>query len=148
MSEQQEPISVRGALACGAATLVAYVGVVHEVVGSTLYPQGPSVLGGPLGWHALGVSGIAAGLLLAAGVLGVAPVPIRTLAAAVAVCGAVIFVAAALVFGGFHFFALTLFVAALVLALTQRAPVPRRQRSTHWRSGLADPPRQGGHAGR
>ena len=79
MTELQEPISVRRALACGAATLVAYVGVVHEVVGSTLYPQGPAALGGPLGWHALGISGIAAGLALAAGVLGLARVPVLTL---------------------------------------------------------------------
>jgi hypothetical protein len=125
MSELKEPISVRRALAYAAATLVAYVGVVHEVVGSTLYPQGPAALGGPLGWHALGISGIAAGVVIAASVLGLARVPMLRLAVVVALCGAVIFVAEALIHGGFHFFALTLFVAAVVLAITERRPVAR-----------------------
>jgi hypothetical protein len=125
MTELQEPISFRRALACSAATLVAYVGVVHEVVGSTLYPQGPAALGGSLGWHALGISGIAAGVVLAAGVLGLARVPMLPIAVVVALCGAVIFVAEALIHGGFHFFALTLFVAAVVLAIAERRPVAR-----------------------
>ena len=137
MTELQEPISFRRALACSAATLVAYVGVVHEVVGSTLYPQGPAALGGSLGWHALGISGIAAGVVLAAGVLGLARVPMLPIAVVVALCGAVIFVAEALIPGGFHFFALTLFVAAVVLAITKRRPVAHGERGTVGPTGAA-----------
>jgi hypothetical protein len=63
-------------LAFAAATLVAYVGIAHEVVGTRLYPDGPALLGGPLGWHAVGIAGIVAGALLIAGTLGVLTVPL------------------------------------------------------------------------
>ena len=41
-------VSRRQALAFGGATLLAYVGIVHEVVGPTLYPYGPAAFGGPI----------------------------------------------------------------------------------------------------
>lgn len=121
-----DPLSLRSAAACAAATLVAYVGVVHEVVGASLYPEGPAQFGGPLVWHAVGLAGIAAGLLLMAGVLRVLPVPIRPLAAAVGGIGAVVFAAEALTDGAFHLFAFTLVVAGGFLAL----PVPRSHPGT------------------
>jgi hypothetical protein len=114
-------LSIRDAVSCAAAVLIAYVGVVHEVVGATLYPEGPSEFGGPLVWHAAGLAGIAAGLLLAAGAVRVLAVPVRPLAAAVGVIGAAVFAAEALGNGGFHFFAFTLVVAGGFLALTERA---------------------------
>ena len=112
------PLSLRCALSCGAATLVAYVGVVHEVVGATFYPDGPEAFGGPLGWHAAGVAAILTGLLLGAGVLRVLSVPVRPLAAAVGLIGAVVF-AVDLWHGSFHLFAFTLVVAGGFLAMTE-----------------------------
>jgi uncharacterized membrane protein len=108
-------------LAFAAATLVAYVGVAHEVVGTRLYPDGPALLGGPLGWHAVGIAGIAAGAILIAGTLGVLAVPLVPSALAIAGIGA-LFVAWDAARGGFHFFALTLVIAGSVLALAARRP--------------------------
>lgn len=113
------PLSIRDAASCAAATLVAYVGVVHEVVGATLYPEGPLAFGGPIVWYAAGVAGIAAGLLLAAGAVRLLAVPVRPLAAAVGIIGGAVFVAEALRNGGFHLFAFTLVVAGGFLALTE-----------------------------
>jgi hypothetical protein len=66
---------VARALASAGAILIAYVGVVHEVVGSRFYPDGPASFGGPLGWHAAGLAAIAAGVLLLLAALGRARVP-------------------------------------------------------------------------
>jgi uncharacterized membrane protein len=116
-------------LAVAAATLVAYVGIAHEVVGMRLYPDGPAMLGGPVGWHAVGIAGITAGALLIAGTLGLLSVPLVPCALAIAVIGALL-TAVDAARGGFHFFALTLVIAGSVLALTARrekatAPTPR-----------------------
>jgi hypothetical protein len=110
-------LSIRDAVSCAAATLVAYVGLVHEVVGATLYPEGPLELGGPLVWHGLGLAGIAAGSLMAAGTLRVLRVPVKLLAAVVGVIGGGVFAAEVLEHGGFHFFACTLVVASAILVL-------------------------------
>ena len=106
-------------LAFAAATMIAYVGVVHEVVGTRLYPDGPALLGGPLGWHAVGIGGIAVGVLLILGTLGVITVPLAPVALAIAGVGAG-FVAWDATRGGLHFFALTLAIAGVVLALSER----------------------------
>ncbi len=116
-------------LAFAAATLVAYVGIAHEVVGTRLYPDGPAMLGGPVGWHAVGIAGIAAGALLIAGTLGLVSVPLVPCALAIAAIGG-LFTAWDAANGGFHFFALTLVIAGSVLALTAHrqkamAPTPR-----------------------
>ena len=116
-------------LAFAAATLVAYVGIAHEVVGMRLYPDGPAMLGGPVAWHAVGIAGITAGALLIAGTLGLVAVPLVPCALAIAVIGA-LFTAVDAARGGFHFFALTLVIAGSVLALSSRrekatAPTPR-----------------------
>lgn len=112
----------RTALAWTGAVLIAYVGLVHEVVGARLYPDGPALSGGPVPWHALGLAGIATGLALVADLLGALRVPRRVLAAAAGVAGAGAAVVDALVHGGFHFFAATLVVAALMVVLgTPRA---------------------------
>jgi len=91
------PLAMRDALACAAATLVAYVGVVHEVVGAALYPDGPAKFGGPIAWYGVGLAGIAAGMLLAAGVLRLLPVPVEPLAVVVGIMGGAVFVAEAAV---------------------------------------------------
>jgi len=116
------PLSLRDAAACAAATLVAYVGVVHEVVGATLYPQGPGEFGGPVLWHATGLAGIAAGLSLVLGAMRLLRVPVRALAAAVGIVGGAIFAAEAIRNGGFHLFAFTLVVAGGFLALPAPGP--------------------------
>lgn len=110
-------------LAFAAATMIAYVGVVHEVVGTRLYPDGPALLGGPLGWHAVGIGGIAVGVLLILGTLGMVTVPLAPVALAIAGLGAG-FVAWDAANGGFHFFASTLVIAGVVLARATRREGP------------------------
>lgn len=108
---------VARSLASAGAILIAYVGVVHEVVGSTFYPEGPASFGGPLGWHAAGLGAIAAGGVLLLAALGRTRVPWRTLAAVVAGAGAVVAVGDAWQERSFHLFAATLPIAALAVAI-------------------------------
>jgi uncharacterized membrane protein len=114
-------------LAFAAATMIAYVGVVHEVVGTRLYPDGPALLGGPLGWHAVGIAGIAVGVVLALGIVGLVAIPLTPIALAIAGIGAG-FVAWDAANGGFHFFAFTLVIAGIVLAHAARRPRPAAAR--------------------
>jgi hypothetical protein len=108
---------VARALASAGAILIAYVGVVHEVVGSTFYPEGPASFGGPLGWHAAGVAAIAAGGVLLLAALGRVRVPWCPIAAAVGGAGAFVALGDALLERSFHLFAATLPVAALAVAI-------------------------------
>ena len=107
---------VARALASAGAVLVAYVGVVHEVIGTTLYPDGPACFGGSVGWHAAGLGAIAAGGLLLLAALGRARVPWRPIAGAVGGAGAFVALADALLQHSFHLFAATLPVATLAVA--------------------------------
>ncbi len=108
------------ALASAGAVLVAYVGVVHEVIGTTLYPEGPAFFGGSVGWHAAGLGAIAAGGLLLLAALGRARVPWRAIAAAVGGAGAFVALQDALFERSFHLFATTLPLAALAVAIGLR----------------------------
>lgn len=113
------------ALATAGAFLVLQVGLAHEFVGTRLYPDGPERLGGLVAWHAVGVAGIAAGLALIAGALGMLALPSRVLAAVVGVAGLGLVATDAVVHGGFHFFAATLVVGAVLVVVAsegRRAP--------------------------
>jgi len=120
-------VSRRQALAFAGATLLAYVGIVHEAVGSTLYPYGPAAFGGPLGWHAAGLSLVAAGVLIGAGTLGLLRLPVAPMAALLSLVGGAFVAAQALGHGDFHFFAFTMLVAGLLVALSARGA---RERTT------------------
>ncbi|MBI3767160.1 MAG: hypothetical protein HY271_01565 [Deltaproteobacteria bacterium] len=115
-----EPVSRRRALACAGAMLLGYVGLVHEVVGATLYPDGPASFGGPLGWHVAGLSLVALGMLLIAGTLGVARVPVVPLAAIAGVGGALVVLGEAVAHHGFHFFAFTIVLAGALIVVAAR----------------------------
>jgi hypothetical protein len=117
-SREQELVA--RALASAGAILIAYVGVVHEVVGRKLYPDGPAWFGGLVGWHAAGVATIAAGGLLLLAALGRARVPWRAIAAAVGAISAVVALAEALQEHGFHLFAVTNTIAALGVVICLR----------------------------
>jgi hypothetical protein len=102
-------------IGCSAAVLLAYVGLVHEVVGSTLYPHGPAAFGGLVGWHGAGLALVALGGWAAAGILGASRAPVRLLGAVGAVAGGVVVAEEALQHGDLHFFALTMVVAGVVV---------------------------------
>ena len=105
------------ALAASGAALTAFIGVCHEAVGTTIFPWGPALFGGPIGWHAVGILCIALGLGLLAGTLRLVPFPVVRPAIALAVGAAAITVFTALVHREFHVFALTLAGAGVVMAI-------------------------------
>jgi hypothetical protein len=104
------------AFALAGAVLVAHVGLAHEVVGARLYPDGPALLGGPIPWHALGLCGVAAGVLMACATLGLVAVPLAPLGIGMSIIGALFVVMDAVVHHGFHFFAFTVVVAGVLVA--------------------------------
>ena len=61
--------------ACGAAVIM-FIGVCHEFVGHTLFPWGPDLMGGPIGWHGLGIFVIGAGCLVLGGTLRLIKFPV------------------------------------------------------------------------
>lgn len=100
---------------CG-ATLIAFVGVCHEAAGDVIFPWGPAFLGGPIGWHGVGLFGIASGLLLLAGTLHLFRFPVVPFALFAAAIGSFFFVATAALHGEFHAFALAVVCAGLLTA--------------------------------
>ena len=121
MARWAHSVSLRNAVAAACSLLIAFVGVVHEVVGSQLYPEGPAEFGGPGGWHAAGLGVAAAGALLVAATLGLLRAPVRSLAAVISVAG---FATAIpdLVQHHFHLFAATLGVCGALVALVYESP--------------------------
>jgi hypothetical protein len=103
-----DPHALHRSLAASGATLMVFVGLCHEAVGSALFPWGPAAFGGPLGWHALGIAGTGVALLVLAGTLDLATVPVVPLAATLGLLGAGIAVYTAVGHGQFHFFAVSL----------------------------------------
>ena len=103
-------------LASSGATLIAFVGVCHEVAGHRVFPWGPAFLGGPIGWHGVGLFGIVAGLLLLGGTLHLYRFPVVPFALLASAIGAFFFVATAALHGEFHAFALAVVCAGLVTA--------------------------------
>jgi hypothetical protein len=63
-------------LAASGAALIAFIGVCHESVGSVLFPWGPRLLGGPIGWNSAGILLVGTGLLLLGGTLGLIKFPV------------------------------------------------------------------------
>jgi uncharacterized membrane protein len=103
------------ALATAGGMLVLQVGLAHEVVGARLYPDGPAMLGGPIAWHAVGVAGIAAGIVMTGGALGLLAMPPTLVTTATIAIGVAFVIADAVLRGGFHFFAATLVAGAILV---------------------------------
>lgn len=101
------------AFAVAGCVLILFIGLCHEFVGAVVFPWGPAVLGGPLGWHALGLGGMALALLLLGAVLGRVPLPVAPMALAFVAIGVGLTAYTAASRGQFHFFAASLVVAAL-----------------------------------
>jgi hypothetical protein len=99
------------AVATAGAVLIAFIGVVHEVVGAQLFPWGPALFGGPIGWHGVGIACIAIGLLLAAGTLKLIAFPVLLGAGVTAAAGLGVGLFTAIVHREFHLFAFTIFLA-------------------------------------
>jgi hypothetical protein len=114
--------------ACCCATLLSYIGLVHEVAGTRLFPNGMHDLGGAVPWHALGTGGIVGGVLLVLGVLGRIRVPLRLLAGLYVIVGIAIVILEFSLHGDFHFFAASVATAAGIFLVA--VSVPERVRRT------------------
>lgn len=77
-------------LTVAGCVLIVFIGLCHEFVGAVVFPWGPAVLGGPLGWHALGLGGTALALLLLGAVLGQVRLPVAPMALVVAALGVLV----------------------------------------------------------
>lgn len=103
-------------LASAGATLIAFIGVIHEYAGRVIFPWAPEAVGGPIGWHALGIFAIVAGLALLAGTLRLVQVPVIPLALTGAAIALVLAVLAGILYGEFHLIALVGSFAGCVTA--------------------------------
>jgi Pyridine nucleotide-disulphide oxidoreductase len=110
---------------CGAA-VVAFIGVCHEAIGSTLFPWGPALLGGPIGWHGVGLLAIAGGLLVLAGTLRVIPFPVVPFALLAVFVGSGLVVLTAVVYGQFHMFALAAAICGAITAFCHHKAVAQQ----------------------
>ena len=122
MDRWAQNVSMRNAVAAACSLLIAFIGVVHEVVGSRLYPEGPAEFGGPAGWHAAGLSVVIAGAVLVASTLGLLHAPVRIIAAIISVAGFAIAVPDLIQTQHFHLFAATLAVSGAGVAILYQAP--------------------------
>lgn len=104
--------------ACG-ATIVAFVGVCHEVIGPTIFPWAPVLLG-PVAWHGLGIFTIVAGLLVLGGTLRLIAFPVVPFALLAFAIGVVLVAFTAIAHHEFHFFALAAGTAGAITAHCHR----------------------------
>ena len=131
MTSSEETISLRNAVASAFAMVVFYVGIIHEVVGSTLNPEGPADFGGVFWWHAAGALLIILGALLFVGTLGLLRFPVRTVALGISAAGCFLAVDEAIRYSRFHLFTTTLFLAGAAIALfSTRLARPKREPGT------------------
>lgn len=113
-------------LGCCGATLIAFVGVCHEFVGHILFPWGPAFLGGPIGWHALGLFAIASGLALLGGTLRLFPFPVAPFALLASAIGIVFVAIPAVLHHQFHMMALAVFFSGAANAYCYRKAAQHR----------------------
>jgi len=113
-------VPLQNALASAFSLLILFVGVVHEVVGATLYPEGPAQFGGAFFWHLAGLALVIAGAWLVLGSLGMLRAPVRLIAGVVAFAGVVISAHHVMELQQFHLFATTLAISGAGAGLLYR----------------------------
>ena len=108
------------ALAVSGATIVAFIGVVHEVVGETIFPWAPAFVGGYAIWYAMGAACLAFGLALMAATLRLIRMPVVVPCLVLAVGSLALTVLVWVTHGEFHFFAVALAAAGVTTAWFHR----------------------------
>ena len=107
------------AIAASSAAIMAFHGILHETIGPLLFPWAPGMFGAVL-WHGLGIAVFILGLLVWCGVLGLIRFPVAPVAATIACLAFGVIVLFITTHGQFHFFALSLAVAATATAVFHR----------------------------
>ena len=110
---------------CGAA-LIAFIGVCHESFGHIVFPWGPALLGGPIGWHALGIFAIASGLLVLGGTLRLIKFPVVPFSLVAVAIGIMLVIYTAVVHSQFHMPALAAALAGATTAFFHRKVVAQQ----------------------
>ena len=105
-------------LATSGAVLLSFIGVCHEVVGPQLFPWAPDALG--VAWHAIGVFGIIAGILMAAATLRLIHFPVFATAVVAGAIGLAVALFTGFTHGEFHMFAFAVVLAAIATAVFHR----------------------------
>ncbi|MGE5502033.1 MAG: hypothetical protein ACM3W4_08925 [Ignavibacteriales bacterium] len=108
------------ALAASGTVIIAFIGVVHLVVGETIFPWAPAFVGGYLVWYAMGLACLAFGLALLAATLGLIRMPVVIPCVVLAVGAIGLTVLVEVIHGEFHFFAVSLAVAGAMTAWFHR----------------------------
>ena len=108
------------ALAASGAAIIAFIGIVHEVVGETIFPWAPAFVGGYVIWYAMGGACLAFGLALLAATLGLIRMPVVVPCLVGAIGAIALTVLVAVVQREFHFFAVALALAGLTTAYFHR----------------------------
>src|SRR5713226_134567 len=116
MSTPNEGFPLRSVIESCGATLLAYVGLIHEFVGLKLEPGGAEFFGGVLGWYLAGALLTTAGLLILGEALGLLRrIPVVFLASAFGLGGATVVASDLIEKGTLHFFGLTTFLASILV---------------------------------
>ena len=121
MGEITRKQALHQSLASCGAVVVAFIGLTHEIAGHVIFPWGPDFLGGPVGWHAAGLTAIASGVLLLAGSLRLIQFPVVPVALTVAVASVFFVVVAAVLYRDVHAFAAIGLFASLTTAYFHHA---------------------------
>ncbi|HEX6866970.1 MAG TPA: hypothetical protein VF122_07040 [Caulobacteraceae bacterium] len=108
------------AFAASGATIVAFIGLVHDFVGESLWPWAPALVGGYPIWYAMGLACFLAGLALFAAALGFIRFNVTLACAALVVAAIGATVLVAVTHQVFHFFAVSLALAAVATAYFHR----------------------------
>ena len=104
------------ALAVSGAVVIAFIGVVHVVVGETIFPWAPAFVGGYVIWYAMGVACLAFGLALVAATLGFIRFPVVWSCIVLAIGSLALTALVEVIHGEFHFFAVALAAAGVTTA--------------------------------
>ena len=104
------------ALAASGAMMVAFIGVVHDVVGETIFPWAPAFVGGYVIWYAIGAACLAFGLALLAATLRLIRMPVVVPCLVLAAGSLALTAVVAIIHGESHFFAVALALAGLTTA--------------------------------
>lgn len=118
------PATLSRSLAASCAAVMAFHGLLHEMIGPLLFPWAPAVFG-PFLWHGMGFAVLGLGLLSWAGTVDLLRFPVVPVSIAIACLGlgAVVFMATTR--GEFHFFALCLALVSVATALFHHRAAPR-----------------------
>lgn len=108
------------ALAASGAAIIAFIGIVHVVVGETIFPWAPAFVGGYVIWYAMGLACFAFGLALLGATLRMNRLPVIWPCIALAVGAVGLTVLVEVIHREFHFFAVSLAAAALMTAWFHR----------------------------